>query len=756
MKEKNRFGKKNYTGKPKHTPKAKAQKIPARSRRTKQQFSMEDRILVVLKRRGNEPISINRLTAAAKVSSGEKPEFWDTLERMIANHTAVKNKNGVCLASAAGVKALPKAGRKVALKPIQAQIITLTEKFGFAKPVSDDPEAEDIFLPGRMMMGAMPGDIVMVQPEVGRGSRMEGKVVEILEENNEEFTGVMKNQDGAWMVIPDKNIRFPLAVDYNQLSGAKEGDKVLAQVCSRGSGHFSHRVKINRVFGGADSAANCCQAVLSAYHARTFFDEPTMEEARKVAQRGVPLKELENRLDLTDLDIFTIDSADSKDLDDAVSLEKAEDHWELGVHIADVSHYVKPNSYLDKEAYQRATSVYYADQVLPMLPKELSNGICSLNPDEVRLTFSALVTLNFQGQITGFRFAKTYIRSRVKGVYKEINSILDNTASEEILDKYRQLIPQIRLMKELADVLMKNRFERGAMDIDSMEPKFIIENGKVQDIMARERGESERIIEEFMLTANQAAATLAMEQLLPFVYRVHANPPAGKVEVLHQMLLKIGMDASAIESGLTAKDMSNVLEASRGTALEQMINNQLLRTMAKAVYSEENIGHFGLVLKNYAHFTSPIRRYPDLIIHRILSSYVGGSSPSAIAKRYGNYVGGAAKHCSDMELNAINIERDCEGCYKAEYMACHIGEDFEGVISTAASFGFYVQLPNTVEGLVHVRTLPQGEYMLDDSTRLVETRTNTSYGVGQKVIVTVAGADVSAGQVDFELKQVLQ
>ena len=752
MKERNYSSKRKHGGKPKYPPKTKAQKRPAVSRAKGFHFSIKDRILVVLKRRGGEPISVNRLAGAAQISSKEKAEFWELLNQMIQRGELTKTKNGLCLSKAG---ALPKR-KKAALKPVKAQVITITEKFGFAKPESEDPEAEDIFLPGRMMMGAMPGDVVLIQPEQGRGSRMEGTVVEILEENNEPFTGVITKTEGLWQIIPDKNIRFPLHIEANLLGGAKEGDKVLAQVCTRGSGHFSHKVKVCQIFGSANYAENCCQAVLASYHARTFFDEPTLAEARKVVEKGIPLKELEDRLDLTGLDIFTIDSADSKDLDDAVSLEKTDSHWELGVHIADVSHYIKPNSPLDKEAYQRATSIYYADQVLPMLPKEISNGICSLNPDEVRLTFSALVTLNFNGEITGFRFVKSYIRSRVKGVYKEINTILDGSASPEILEKYHQLIPQIHLMRELAAVLMKNRFQRGSMDIDSMEPKFIIENGRVVEIQSRERGESERIIEEFMLTANQAAATLAMDQLLPFVYRVHSNPPAGKVEALHEMLLKIGMEASAITDGLTAKDMANVLAAARGTDLEQMVNNQLLRTMAKAVYSEQNIGHFGLVLKNYAHFTSPIRRYPDLIIHRILSSYVGGAPASNLVKRFGSYVGDAAKHCSDMELNAVNIERDCEDCYKAEYMSRHLGEEFQGVITTAASFGFYVQLPNSVEGLVHVRTLPQGDYTLEDGMELVENLSNTRYCIGQKVIVCAVNADVSAGQVDFELKSVIK
>ena len=451
------------------------------------------------------------------------------------------------------------------------------------------------------------------------------------------------------------------------------------------------------------------------------------------------------------MDIFTIDSADSKDLDDAVSLQRDDEHWYLGVHIADVSHYVRPGTPLDLEAYRRGTSIYYADQVIPMLPKELSNGICSLNPDEVRLTFSALVTLKLSGEIEGFRFVKSYIRSRVKGVYAEINTILDGSASPEILKKYNQLLPQIQLMQQLAQILRKRRFDRGAMNISSNESKFIIEDGKIKDIVPRPTGESERMIEEFMLTANQAAATLAIEQELPFIYRVHDRPQAIKVNLLHELLEHLNIRADRLLENPQPKDFADILESVRGTELEPVINNQLLRTMSKAVYSEKNIGHFGLVLDNYTHFTSPIRRYPDLAIHRILTSYLAGMPKDKLLKRYGSFVPAASKNSSQMEVNAMNIERDCEDCYKAEYMSHYIGEVFTGRITGVTNYGFYVELPNSVEGMVSVRDLPMGDYLLEDNIQLKETRRGTLYRIGQECTVRVASVDVSAGQVNFVL-----
>ena len=699
---------------------------------------LNKRVMEVLRRNRKAPVKLKDLQVLAKVSPRERKEFEQLLTQYKAKGVIVQERNTIGLAEN--------------MKTVKAKIVSVQERFGFARPLTEGATKEDdIFLPGREMLGAMPGDIVTVRLSQDSRGKTEGRVTEILEESRENFSGVLFNQRGRFFVQPDKFVKIPIEVWEKDRNGAKAGDKVLATIGTRGDGHFSHRARIVKSFGTADSAANCCEAVLAAYNARLSFDQTVQAEAKKVADKGIQPSELMDRLDLTGYNIFTIDGADTKDIDDAISLEKNGDLWELGVHIADVSYYVKPGSALDNEAYERGTSIYYADQVLPMLPKELSNGICSLNPDEVRLTFSALLTISEQGDLVGYTFAKSYIRSRVKGVYSEINQILDGTADESIKAKYCDLIPEIFKMRELAAVLSKRRFERGSMNIESSESKFHIENGQIIDILPRERGESEKFIEEFMLMANQAAASVAMNEELPFVYRVHDDPPAAKVSALKTLLAQLGVETAGLSDEISAKEMSNVLESVRGTRLEQLINNQLLRSMAKAVYSAENTGHFGLVLENYAHFTSPIRRYPDLIIHRILSAYVNGSPRKVIEKRFGNYVSGAATHCSECEQNAVNIERDCEDCYKAEYMSRHIGEVFEGVISSVTSYGFYVELPNTVEGLVHVNELPFGDYMLEETMELVERMSNTSYKIGQKIWVKAVAVDVSAGEIDFAL-----
>lgn len=706
---------------------------------------LKSRVLYILHRQKGEPLEVNALEAQAQVKRDQHEDYVQLLSQMEQSGEIWRRRNSVALTD----------GQKF----VKARIVSINEKFGFARPEPKEGEAlitgrdQDIYLRRKYMLGCMPGDVVMVRlvPQRTEGEKREGSVAKVLQPNQEPFTGVVVRQPDGYFVRPDRLIHFLMEVEKGCLNGAKEGDKVLVKIASRAQRHSFHKVEIVQTFGDGQSAQVCCQAVLASYNARLTFDEETMAQARKIAEEGVPLSELTDRMDLTGMDIFTIDSADSKDLDDAVSLQRDDEHWYLGVHIADVSHYVRPGTPLDLEAYRRGTSIYYADQVIPMLPKELSNGICSLNPDEVRLTFSALVTLKLSGEIEGFRFVKSYIRSRVKGVYAEINTILDGSASLEILKKYNQLLPQIHLMQQLAQILRKRRFDRGAMNISSNESKFIIEDGKIKDIVPRPTGESERMIEEFMLTANQAAASLAIEQELPFIYRVHDRPQAIKVNLLHELLEHLNIRADRLLENPQPKDFADILESVRGTELEPVINNQLLRTMSKAVYSEKNIGHFGLVLDNYTHFTSPIRRYPDLAIHRILTSYLAGMPKDKLLKRYGSFVPAASKNSSQMEVNAMNIERDCEDCYKAEYMSHHIGEVFTGRITGVTNYGFYVELPNSVEGMVSVRDLPMGDYLLEDNIQLKETRRGTLYRIGQECTVRVASVDVSAGQVNFVL-----
>ena len=520
----------------------------------------------------------------------------------------------------------------------------------------------------------------------------------------------------------------------------------------RGLKHADHRCKILESFGDSQSAAACADAILKISGIPQEFSAEAEEEAKQLAVRGVQTADCKDRLDLRNELIFTIDSADSKDLDDAVSLVKIGDCYQLGVHIADVSHYVRVGSLLEQEAFARGTSIYYADKVVPMLPKELSNDICSLNPNTDRLAFSALLTVSEKGELLDYDFKKSVICSRVKGVYSEINQLLDRTAPAEIMQKYAGLEETLVMMERLADVLLQNKKSRGAPEIETTESKILVgEDGSVQNVCPRERGKSERIIEEFMLLANEAAASLGRRLDIPFVYRIHEAPDKEKIENLKEILHALGLSVPAFKKEVQPGQLAAVLEQARGGKYDALVNTYVLRSMAKAKYSEEPLGHFGLVLQDYAHFTSPIRRYPDLAIHRILSAVATGSGVSAVRKKYNRFAPAAALQATRTELRAMQAERDCEDCYKAAYMAEHLGEPMEGVISSVAGQGVYVELPNTIEGLV--RTEKLGEDFSFDGLMEMRNREGKRYRVGDSLRVVCVRTDVNSGQIDFELAE---
>ncbi len=645
------------------------------------------------------------------------------------------------------MKKAMKAGLCSRLNVQAGTVSRLSRTFGF---VMTDRGTE-YFVPGKCMLGAMPGDRVLVGDIPSRSGEPEGEVLDIISFGSSQLTGRIEFVDGSPYLVPDTASKNHITIVTGESIKFSDGDKALAEIVYRGRRHAEHKVKITSVFGSSQQASSCAASILAIHGAETEFPDDVLKEARKIEEGGIQEYSFNNREDLRDMAIFTIDGAESKDLDDAVSVEKTSKGWLLGVHIADVSHYVKGNSAIDKEAMKRGTSIYYADKVIPMLPKELSNGICSLNPDEDRLTLSAFMELDSEGGIMSYRFCKSVIRSRVKGVYSEINSILSGNAAQEILDKYAHVKNEIALMDELADVLIAKRKRRNAPDLDTTESKLIIdENGVCCDVVPRERGKSERIIEEFMLTANEAAARLARDKKVPFVYRIHEAPPEAKVEALQELLPKFGLECPHFTE-FKPYHASKILESARGTDKYEAVNLMVLRSMAKAKYSPEPLGHFGLVLEDYAHFTSPIRRYPDLAIHRIITDILAGYDTQWLEKRYSGFAVNASERSSAAEIKAVTIERECEDCYKAEYMKAHIGESFEARISSVTEFGFYAELPNTIEGLIHIRTLPEGEYAYSEPVSLTEIRSGVTYSLGQTVRIVCAAVNVSDGMIDFVL-----
>ena len=688
----------------------------------------------------NQPCTVKELKQKFGGERGADRKVMEALDELVREAVVCQRQ---------GVFFTVRSGR--ADKALLCKVVKLGKNFAF---VMLEDGTSDIFIPGRFTKGAMPGDDVLVEkfehPRV-EGSD-EGAILAILTEKND-LVGTVRRVEGRLRFVPDDcpAITMPLARDCE--GGAKDGDKVAVEILNRGNRQEDHRVGVAMRFGSSDEAKRCAKALLYAKDIRTRFPDKVRDEAKKFEGAEVSEKDCEDRMDLRALPIFTIDSAETKDIDDAVSLTRTSDGgFELGVHIADVSNYVKPGTELDNEAFSRATSVYYADQVVPMLPKALSNGICSLNENELRLAFSCLMRLDKEGNLTDCRFVKSIIRSRVKGVYSEINALLAGTADAEIKAKYADVIDQLPAMKELYGHRARLRKERGCMDIESGEVKLILdENGRCIDVKKRTSGESESMIEEFMLLANQCAAHFARVKQIPFVYRVHEEPNAEKLERLHALLQACGINDHFAKDVPTPKELSAILEGVRGTPYEQIINTGMLRCMSKALYEEKPKGHYGLVLKDYAHFTSPIRRYPDLAIHRIMTDLLKGTEKETMILRYTDFAERASKQSSEREVIAMQIERKAEDCYKAEYARRHLGECYEGTISGVTQRGLFIELDNGVEGFVPASSLTPSGTSLTEGVRLTDPASGKTWSLGDKMMITIVRADVNLGKIDFEV-----
>ena len=688
----------------------------------------------------NQPCTVKELKQKFGGERGADRKVMEALDELVREAVVCQRQ---------GVFFTVRSGR--ADKALLCKVVKLGKNFAF---VMLEDGTSDIFIPGRFTKGAMPGDDVLVEkfehPRV-EGSD-EGAILAILTEKND-LVGTVRRVEGRLRFVPDDcpAITMPLARDCE--GGAKDGDKVAVEILNRGNRQEDHRVGVAMRFGSSDEAKRCAKALLYAKDIRTRFPDKVRDEAKKFEGAEVSEKDCEGRMDLRTLPIFTIDSAETKDIDDAISLTRTSDGgFELGVHIADVSNYVKPGTELDNEAFSRATSVYYADQVVPMLPKALSNGICSLNENELRLAFSCLMRLDKEGDLTDYRFVKSIIRSRVKGVYSEINALLAGTADAEIKAKYADVIDQLPAMKELYGHRARLRKERGCMDIESGEVKLILdENGRCIDVKKRTSGESESMIEEFMLLANQCAAHFARVKQIPFVYRVHEEPNAEKLERLHALLQACGINDHFAKDVPAPKELSAILEGVRGTPYEQIINTGMLRCMSKALYEEKPKGHYGLVLKDYAHFTSPIRRYPDLAIHRIMTDMLKGTEKETMILRYTDFAERASKQSSEREVIAMQIERKAEDCYKAEYARRHLGECYEGTISGVTQRGLFIELDNGVEGFVPASSLTPSGTSLTEGVRLTDPASGKTWSLGDKMMITIVRADVNLGKIDFEV-----
>ena len=691
---------------------------------------MEETILATMRSEEIHDWSARQLLKKAGVL--DKLAFYDALR-------SLKDRRMILLDREHNAKLIPVG------EDVEATLVSLSKNFGFARP---DSGGDDIFIHGSALQGALVGDKIIVG-DIRKDDRgPSGRVRRIVEHKPAQTTGTVSVTDEGIELIPDNAIRYNLRMRERDLNGAKNGDKVMASLEQDYRGDWAY-ASVKKVFGSGRTARVCADAIVEQYGIPHVFPQEVLDEAERVGNEPISDEEYAKRLDLRGEPIFTIDSKDAKDLDDAISVKRTDFGYTLGVHIADVSHYVKEGSAIDEEAINRGTSVYFADRVIPMLPEVLSNGACSLNAGTDKLAFSAFIELDKEGHITKYDFKKTIINSKVRGVYSEVNEILDGTASEEILNKYAPVMESLMSAKELADILKANSAARGTMELDSGESKFILdENGICIDIMPRVSGEAEQLIEQMMVTANIAAAKFSLDHKLPFLYRVHGTPDPKRVEELVTLLQLVGVPCKEIvKPNPKTQDFAAILDRVRGLPCETLVSQRLLRTMEKARYSTEETGHFGLALSDYSHYTSPIRRYPDTSIHRVLSAFVEGMPAEEVRRRYAQFCETSATESSRNEIRALIAERDAEDCYMAEYMSQHIGEHFEGTVSGVTMRGVFVRLENSVEGFVSLDAFEGEDFVYDGL--ITQRSPKRELTIGTPLPIIVASAYVATGKVDF-------
>ena len=722
-----------------------------------------------------QPMRLREISSLLRLSKEEKRELYDVLDELCEEGKVSVDRKGRYekvkgkwkkkkddryyddrreeYGSEYGRKKKDK-NKKEQLEGIQAEgtFIGHPKGFGFVEIEGQD---EDIFIPESDTGTAMHQDKVriIIRNDKKEGKRQEGVVVKVLERGMPEIVGTYQlNRDFGFVISDNPKFSKDIFIPRKEAAGIKNGDKVIAVIKDYGSGNKNPEGKIKENLGNIRTPGTDILAIVKSFGIPSEFPEKVMKQAQRVPDHVLDA-DRDGRLDLRHLQTVTIDGEDAKDLDDAISLTKEGDIYHLGVHIADVSNYVQYNSALDREALKRGTSVYLADRVVPMLPERLSNGICSLNQGEDRLALSCLMDINEKGKVVSHQIAETVINVDERMCYTDIKNILEDT-DEEAKKRYDALIPMFFMMKELSGILRNSRHHRGSIDFDFPESKIILNAaGKAIDVKPYEANVATKIIEDFMLMANETVAQEYCTEEIPFVYRTHDNPDPEKVESLLTLLHNQGVKIQKAKEEITPKEIQQIIESIEGLPNEAMISRLVLRSMKQAKYTTECSGHFGLAAKYYCHFTSPIRRYPDLQIHRIIKDNLRGRlMREGRTEHYAEILDEVARQSSVCERRADEAERESDKLKKAEYMSYHLGEEFEGIISGVTGWGLYVELPNTVEGLVHVNTLRDDYYVFDqESYELRGEMTKKVYKLGDKVRVRVADADKMLKTVDFEL-----
>ena len=725
-----------------------------------------------------QPMRLREISSLLRLSKEEKRELYDVLDELCEEGKVSVDRKGRYekvkgkwkkkkddryyddrreeYGSEYGRKKKNKKDKNKKEQPegIQAEgtFIGHPKGFGFVEIEGQD---EDIFIPESDTGTAMHQDKVriIIRDDKKEGKRQEGVVVKVLERGMPEIVGTYQlNRDFGFVISDNPKFSKDIFIPRKEAAGIKNGDKVIVVITDYGSGNKNPEGKIKENLGNIRTPGTDILAIVKSFGIPSEFPEKVMKQAQRVPDHVLDA-DRDGRLDLRHLQTVTIDGEDAKDLDDAISLTKEGDIYHLGVHIADVSNYVQYNSALDREALKRGTSVYLADRVVPMLPERLSNGICSLNQGEDRLALSCLMDINEKGKVVSHQIAETVINVDERMCYTDVKNILEDT-DEEAKKRYDALISMFFMMKELSGILRNSRHHRGSIDFDFPESKIILNAaGKAIDVKPYEANVATKIIEDFMLMANETVAQEYCTEEIPFVYRTHDNPDPEKVESLLTLLHNQGVKIQKAKEEITPKEIQQIIESIEGLPNEAMISRLVLRSMKQAKYTTECSGHFGLAAKYYCHFTSPIRRYPDLQIHRIIKDNLRGRlMREGRTEHYAEILDEVARQSSVCERRADEAERESDKLKKAEYMSYHLGEEFEGIISGVTGWGLYVELPNTVEGLVHVNTLRDDYYVFDqESYELRGEMTKKVYKLGDKVRVRVADADKMLKTVDFEL-----
>jgi len=700
-----------------------------------------DRLLGYMKEEAYKPLTVQELEKAFGIE--DSSEFKDFVKALVQ-----MEEKGLVVRTRSNRYGLPEK-----MNLIRGKLTGHAKGFAFVIP--EEPGMDDIFIPPNETNNAMHGDIVLARvSSESSGQRREGTIVRILERGIQQIVGTYTESKNFGFVIPDdKKFASDIFIPKNASLGAVEGHKVVVKLTTYPEGRKSAEGEVVQILGHKNDPGVDILSIIHKHSLPMAFPDEVLEQANQTPET-IDESELKNRRDLRNETIVTIDGADAKDLDDAVTVTKLENgNYKLGVHIADVSYYVTEDSPIDREAEDRGTSVYLVDRVIPMIPHRLSNGICSLNPKVDRLTLSCEMEINQDGEAVSHEIFQSVIKTTERMTYSDVNKILEEK-DEELIKRYEPIVPMFELMGELAQILRNKRMKRGAIDFDFKEAKVLVdENGKPKDVVLRERSTAERLIEEFMLAANETVAEHFHWLDVPFIYRIHEDPKEDKLRRFFEFITNFGYLVRGTANSVHPRALQEIIEAVQGKPEEMVISTVMLRSMQQAKYYPESLGHFGLSTQFYTHFTSPIRRYPDLIVHRLIRTYlIEGKLDQATREKWNAELPDLAQHTSSMERRAVDAERETDELKKAEYMEDKIGQEYDGIISSVTNFGMFVELPNTIEGLIHVSYMTDDYYRYDErQLAMIGERTGNVFRIGDEITVRVINVNKDERSIDFEI-----